>query len=119
VYSNSMKRFLNFLLLFLFLAENSSSQSCVDSSSRFLLQSGTARINVRDNLVLADSSVIIAGNIREPSQSVSHFFISRLDKHNNILYSKRLDGFNGSVHQVIACSNGDILVAAMTYPTPL
>lgn len=109
-------RLLYFILL-IFVAENSFSQntSCVDSSTRFLLQASTSKINVRTTEVLADSSVIIVGTIRDANQSANEVFLSRLDKNNNILFSKIITGFTGSPHKVIELNNGDILVSAMTY----
>ncbi|MBS1653900.1 MAG: gliding motility-associated C-terminal domain-containing protein [Bacteroidetes bacterium] len=110
---------LRFFLLLLLVGciKNASSQTtaCVDSSTRFLLQADNAHIYIRDNVVLADSSVIIIGNIRNNTQTDSSMFIARLDKYNNILFSKRVNGFNGSPFKAIQCQNGDILVTMITY----
>lgn len=89
--------------------------SCVDSSTRFLLQAGTSRINISTSEMLADSSVVFAGTIRDINSSDKNLYLSRIDKNNNILFSKTFADFSGNSGKLIELNNGDILLSAMLY----
>jgi len=83
----------------------------VDSSTVFLLQAGNAKITIQRSIALADSGVFIAGRIREEAITDTSLFIARLDKFNNILFSKKLTGFKGATWKLLQCNNTDILMA--------
>ena len=107
-----MKFFIIFSLLFNIVSGNAYSQSCVDSSSRFLLQSNNLKLAVRDNLVLSDSSVVVLGYHNNNNATEDFLFITRLDKHNNVIFTKKIQGFEGYARNIIECNNGDLLVVA-------
>lgn len=85
--------------------------ACIDSSSRFLLQTpGNSQIFIQQILTLRDTSIIVAGRINNNSTTDSSMFIARFDKNNNILFSKRITGFAGFPQKITQCKNGDLLV---------
>jgi len=89
--------------------------ACVDSSTVFLLQAGNFRISIQRSIALADSGVFIAGTIREETVTDTSVFIARLDKFNNILFSKKLTGIKGTPWELLQCNNTDILMAVREY----
>ncbi len=102
------------ILLVCTLVRSSAQTACVDSSLVFLLNAGSAKIAVRNAIPLADSGVFIFGRILEPSYTHDISFIARLDKFNNIVFSKKLIGEYEIVPgRVLQCANGDILLATM------
>ena len=106
-------------LILLFVSSTSKSfaqqTACVDSSTVFLLQAGNSRISIQRSIVLADSGIFIAGTIREATVTDTSLFIARLDKFNNILFSKKLTGIKGSTWKLLQCNNTDILMAVTEY----
>jgi len=87
--------------------------ACVDSSTVFLLHSGNARISIQKSITLADSGVFIVGLTRDETITDPSLFIARLDKFNNILFSKKFTGIIGSARKMLQCNNGDILVGVI------
>src|SRR5205814_10682254 len=99
------------MVFFISCTTNSFAQqtACVDSSTVFLLQSGNARISIQRSIALVDSGVFIVGLIRDETLTDTSLFIARLDKFNNILFSKKLTGIKESTQKILQCNNGDIL----------
>ena len=87
--------------------------ACVDSTTVFLLQGGNSRISIQKSIALADSGVFVTGLIRDETLTDTSLFIARLDKFNNILFTKKLTGVIASARNVLQCNNGDILIAVM------
>src|SRR5688572_20743984 len=87
---------------------------CVDSSTRFLIHAGSLKISLGDTEVLTDSSVFITGTIRDGSPGNRDLFICRLDKNNNIIFSKKINDYTGFPQKLYECRNGDILLTSIT-----
>ena len=77
-----------------------------------MLQTGNLKLSIRDNIVLSDSSVVIAGSHNNPDPAEDFLFVTRMDKNNNIIFNKKIQGFKGYAKNIIECNNGDILVIA-------
>ncbi|MGE5107231.1 MAG: hypothetical protein ACM3H8_06785, partial [Sphingobacteriales bacterium] len=108
----SLKKRLPLHLILLFLVFNSHSQTsgCIENSNKFLLGLPSARISVTDQTMLKDSSIIIGGIFYSSNQTDTTFFISKLDKTNNILFSKKINGNRIFLQDVIESSNGDLIL---------
>ncbi|TMI90337.1 MAG: hypothetical protein E6H08_15300, partial [Bacteroidetes bacterium] len=103
------------VVFFISCTSKSSAQqtACVDSSTVFLLQAGNSRITIQRSIALVDSGVFIVGLIRDETLTDTSLFIARLDKLNNILFSKKLTGIKGSTRKILQCNNGDILLGVI------
>ncbi len=108
------------ILVFLFFAlgKTFAQTACVDSSRVFLLNAGSSLLTTYESIPLADSGILISGTIRDDLQDRPLIFLIRLDKFNNIVFTKKIEGLDAAPRQIIQCNNGDIILTAVSRHNP-